>query len=227
MTTAPAWRRLPRRPLMSAHSSWRRFGSGGGPATTRARVIALVAAAAVALAGIAVLATVGHAEGASGRGRPRSGRSTPVATDPPSTPPPPTTSAAPATPAPAVTRRETAGPEDVAASFAASYLTFRWADGPDAVRERCRPWDTDEVDAALAAPGMPPDQIRRAAGRETDDVVIRAVAPEDLAGDHLDASLAATVRIERDDRPARSVTRVINVRVVATPAGWAVAQVTQ
>jgi hypothetical protein len=210
------------RVMTFAPTTWRRFGSGATPTSTRPWATAVIAGA-VALAAIAVLVAGRGAEGPSPRNRGRSGQPAPPATiDPPATPPD-----RPTTAAPSDTRRASAAPEEVAASFAAGYLTFRWADGPDAVRRRCRPWDPDEVDAALAPPGMPPDQIRRAAGRETDDVAIDAVAPEDRAPDDLDASIAATVRIQRADRPARSITEVVNVRVVATPAGWAVAQVSR
>jgi hypothetical protein len=118
-------------------------------------------------------------------------------------------------------------PEQVAAAFTAAFLTFRW-DGPaDQVRRRCRPWDTDEVDAALAGPGLPPDRDRRAARGETDDVTIHAVNPQDRAVDHMDASVAALVRRDRPGQTAQMTTEFVDVRVVATAAGWVVAQVSQ
>jgi hypothetical protein len=117
--------------------------------------------------------------------------------------------------------------ERVAAAFVAGYLTFHWSDDTDAIRRRCRPWDTDEVDAALAGPGVPRDRARRAAGRETDGVQILAVDPQDDAGDHLDASVAAAVTIARPGQAGQTDTEVIDVRVVATSGGWLVAQVSQ
>jgi hypothetical protein len=117
--------------------------------------------------------------------------------------------------------------ERTAAAFATAYLTFRWRDDPDALRLRCRPWDTDELDAALAGPGVPPDRARRAAARETDDVEVRAVNPQDRTSDHLDASVAATVTVSGSESAGKTVTEVIDVRVVATSAGWLVAEVSQ
>jgi hypothetical protein len=94
------------------------------------------------------------------------------ASEPPSTAatPGPSTPTAP----PALTTATAPLPLDpaerTAAAFASAYLTFDWSDDADALRLRCRPWDIDELDAALAGPGVPPDRARRTAARETDDV---------------------------------------------------------
>jgi hypothetical protein len=118
-------------------------------------------------------------------------------------------------------------PEHAAAAFTVAFLTYRWDDPAGQLRRRCRPWDTDAVDAALAGPGLPFDRDRRAAGHETDDVTIHAVNPQDRAVDHLDASVVAQVTIERPRQPPRPTIEFLDVRVVATASGWVVAQVSQ
>jgi len=119
------------------------------------------------------------------------------------------------------------GPEQVAAAFTAALLTFRWDDPPDAVRQRCRPWDTDQVDAALAGPGVPAERDRRAASHEIDSVSIHAVNPQDRAFDHLDASVAGIVTRQLPGRPSEETTEFVDLQVTATGAGWAVDQVSQ
>ena len=106
-----------------------------------------------------------------------------------------------------------------------AYLTFRWDDPADALRLRCRPFDTSEVDAALAWPGEPPDRARRVAARESDHVAILAVDAQDRAVDHLDATVAARLTVDRQGRAERAVDAFVDLRVVIGAAGWAVAQV--
>jgi hypothetical protein len=149
-------------------------------------------------------------------------------TDQPASPTglPPVPSAPPGTTSPDAAFREDPA-ERAAAAFATAYLSFHWSDDPDALRLRCRPWDTDELDAALAGPGVPPDRARRAAARETDGVEVRAVNPQDRSSDHVDASVAAAVAVSSPELTGKTVTEVIDLRVVASSAGWLVAQVSQ
>src|SRR5579859_14776 len=117
------------------------------------------------------------------------------------------------------------GALQVAAAFASAYLTYRWDDAGEALAERCRPWDTDELDATLAGPGGPPDSARRAGARETDQVEIRAVNPQDTATDHMDATVAAAVTVTVGDRPPVVVAAFVDLRVVALSGRWLVSEV--
>jgi hypothetical protein len=137
------------------------------------------------------------------------------------------TSGSPHTPTTAADPQPPSDPEQVAAAFTAAFLTFRWDDPSDGLRRRCRPWDSDAVDAALAGPGVPSDRDRRAANHETDTVAIHAVSPQDRATDHLDASVAAIVTRERPGQQPQTIAEFLDLRVTANASGWAVDQVSQ
>lgn len=176
------------------------------------------AAAAVALAvAVGVIALV-----ALGRSRHHSRTATRTPQVPAGAGPPPYTMAG----AGAVPLRPPgASPEQVAAAFTAGYLTFHWDDAPGALRRRCRPFDTAEVDAALGWPGEPPNQARRVAARESDVVEVLAVDAQDRAVDHLDATVVARLTVERPGRPRQAADAFVDLRVVNGATGWAVAQV--
>jgi hypothetical protein len=145
-------------------------------------------------------------------------------------PGPPTDSAHTATTAtgpPPSRGRRLRDAERVAAAFTAGFLSYRWNDPAGGLRRRCRPWDSDAVDAALAGPGVPSDRDRRAANHETDTVVIHAVSPQDWATDHLDASVAAIVARERLGQRTETISEFVDLRVTVTATGWAVDEVSQ
>jgi hypothetical protein len=122
-----------------------------------------------------------------------------------------------------------AGPQPeadtVAANFAVAYLARRFGDSPAELRLRCRPFDTDGLDDALAQPqARAPDAVILAPG-EVDRVTVTGLVAEDTTADAIGYTLTANV----DGGTMTSRPVGLELRLVRNPTsgGWQVSQVTE
>ena len=116
--------------------------------------------------------------------------------------------------------------ESVARAFLAAYASYRYDDGPAALRARLRPYDTDAFDVGLAASGGggAQDQLRWA----RHEVAIASVLQLTSTGLAPDGRLILVAQVSQQvssDRGSSGSTRYAELYLAQTGAGWRVDEV--
>ena len=116
--------------------------------------------------------------------------------------------------------------ESVARAFLVAYASYRYDDGPTALRARLRPYDTDAFDAALGSGGGAGTQDQlRSARRE---VAIASVLQLNTTGLAPDGRLILVAQVSqqvKSDRGSSGSTRYAELYMARTAAGWRVDEV--
>ena len=116
--------------------------------------------------------------------------------------------------------------ESVARAFLVAYASYRYDDGPAALRARLRPYDTDAFDVGLAASagGGSQDQLRGA----RHEVAIASVLQLSSTGLAPDGRLILVAQVSQQvssDRGSSGSTRYAELYLTRTGAGWLVDEV--
>ena len=116
--------------------------------------------------------------------------------------------------------------ESVARAFLVAYASYRYDDGPGALRARLRPYDTDTFDAALASGGGAGAQDEQRSARH--EVATAGVLQLSTTGLAPDGRLILVLQVSqqvRSDRGSSASTRYVELYLARTDAGWRVDEV--
>ena len=116
--------------------------------------------------------------------------------------------------------------ESVAQAFLVAYASYRYDDGPGALRARLRPYDTDTFDAALVSGGGAGAQDEQRSARH--EVATAGVLQLSTTGLAPDGRLILVLQVSqqvRSDRGSSAGTRYVELYLARTDAGWRVDEV--
>jgi len=116
--------------------------------------------------------------------------------------------------------------ESVARAFLVAYASYRYDDGPGALRSRLRPYDTDAFDVALGSGGGAGAQDERRSARH--EVATAAVLQLSTTGLAPDGRLILVLHVSqqvRSDGGSSASTRYVELYLARTDAGWRVDEV--
>ena len=113
--------------------------------------------------------------------------------------------------------------ESVARAFLVAYASYRYDDGPGALRARLRPYDTDAFDVALGGGGGAGTQDEQRSARH--EVATAAVLQLTTTGLAPDGRLVLVLQVSQQvtsDRGSSASTRYVELYLARTVAGWRV-----
>lgn len=116
--------------------------------------------------------------------------------------------------------------EAVARAFVVAYASYRYDDGPGALRARLRPYDTDAFDLALGSGGGAGTQDQQRSARH--EVATAGVLQLSTTGLAPDGRLILVLQVSqqvRSDRGSSASTRYVELYLARTDAGWRVDEV--
>ena len=116
--------------------------------------------------------------------------------------------------------------ESVARAFLVAYASYRYDDGPGALRSRLRPYDTDAFDVALGSGGGAGAQDQQRSARH--EVATAGVLQLSTTGLAPDGRLILVLQVSqqvRSDRGSSATTRYVELYLARTDAGWRVDEV--
>lgn len=113
--------------------------------------------------------------------------------------------------------------EAVAKAFLIAYASYRYDDGPDALRGRLRPYDTDAFDAKLArGSGAGVGVQEREQRHEVAHAAVETVNSKGLAPDGRLVIVASVSQAITSDQGLATRSRYVELLLINTPAGWRV-----
>lgn len=116
--------------------------------------------------------------------------------------------------------------DSVARAFLVAYASYRYDDGPGALRARLRPYDTDAFDVALGSGGGAGTQDEQRSARH--EVATAGVLQLSTTGLAPDGRLILVLQVSqqvRSDRGSTASTRYVELYLARTDAGWRVDEV--
>lgn len=116
--------------------------------------------------------------------------------------------------------------ESVARAFVVAYASYRYDDGPGALRARLRPYDTDAFDLALGSGGGTGTQDEQRSARH--EVATAGVLQLNTTGLAPDGRLILVLQVSqnvRSDRGISASTRYVELYLARTDTGWRVDEV--
>lgn len=116
--------------------------------------------------------------------------------------------------------------ESVARAFLVAYASYRYDDGPAALRARLRTYDTDALDIALGGGGGAGTQEQqRSARHEVATARVLQLNTTGLAPDGRLILVGQVIQQIRSDRGSSESTRYVELYLARTDAGWRVDEV--
>ena len=116
-----------------------------------------------------------------------------------------------------------AAAEGVAKAFLIAYASYRYDDGPDALRDRLRPYDTDSFDARLAqGGGGGVGVLQREQRHEAARAAVENVHSEGLAPDGRLVMVGLVSQAITSDQGPASPSRYVELFLIDTAKGWRV-----
>ncbi len=111
----------------------------------------------------------------------------------------------------------------MARAFLVAYASYRYDEGPTALRARLRPYDTDTFDVALGSGGGAGTQDQlRAARHEVATASVLQLSTTGLAPDGRLILVAQVSQQVQSDRGSSGSTRYAELYLARTGAGWRV-----
>jgi hypothetical protein len=128
--------------------------------------------------------------------------------------------------APVLDAAAVAAAEGVAKAFLVGYASYRYDDGPDALRDRLRPYDTDAFDARLAqGGGAGVGGQERERRHEVARAAVENVNSEGLAANGRLVMVGLVSQAITSDQGAASRSRYVELFLTHTAKGWRVDEV--